>query len=404
MEASLTIGKIKKARIYTRGSQHTQKCCLVTPVTLTDSHSCTDMNVVTVQTQPISEEGQLIHNEWKVILTIGVDNHSSTREHALSANSPAADLELSAHAQNTPAVNISINGSDLPGKNDLTITNNMTTGETLNFYTNRSLQQGPINNTLSHYAADNITSDMGAGVYLEMQNNTVLIMSARVAFWPSSTRAEFVAIFLALLVTLSDTAVRIHTDSQCAISAINNWDDPRTRARMKQPNALVIMKIKMVCKEKQLDLKLVKVKGHDGNKGNEAADRLAKEGLNSDNIFDSRIDFTNHDIRFFPAFKDIPIETNLRHFILRIFNTFDTTKWSLLNINHEECTPFKPGASAMQTDAIQSLFMHWLQQRKRNLDSSHELYCLRGQMGPDSRTTFKGFLLYHYSMPGSRPT
>ncbi|GES89656.1 ribonuclease H-like domain-containing protein [Rhizophagus clarus] len=217
------------------------------------------------------------------------------------------------------------------------ITNNMTAEETLNFYTDGSLQQGPINNTLSHYAADNITSDMGAGVYLEMQNNTVLTTSARVAFWPSSTRAELVAIFLALLVTPSDSAVRIHTDSQCAISAINNWNDPRTRARMKQPNALVIMKIKMVCKEKQLNLELVKVKGHDGNEGNEAADRLAKEGLNSDNIFDSRIDFTNHDIRFFPAFKDIPIETNLRRFILRIFNTFDATEWSLLNINCEEC-------------------------------------------------------------------
>ncbi|GES86777.1 hypothetical protein GLOIN_2v1788498 [Rhizophagus clarus] len=158
-----------------------------------------------------------------------------------------------------------------------TINNNKTEGETLNFYTDGSLQQDPINNMLSHYVADNVVSDMGAGVYLKLQNNTIITTLAKVA-------AEL--------------------------------NEPHIRAKMKQPNALVIIKIKMVCKEKHLNLDLVKVKGHDRNEKNEIADRLAKESLNSDNIFDSKINFTNHDIRFFPAFKDIPIETNLQCFIL----------------------------------------------------------------------------------------
>ncbi|GBC05799.1 hypothetical protein RclHR1_06420022 [Rhizophagus clarus] len=144
----------------------------------------------------------------------------------------------------------------------------------------------------------------------------MITVSARVVYWPSSTRAKLIAIFLALLVVPEDAAINIYTDSQCTISAINNWDNPQTRIRIKQPNSLVIMKIKMVCKEKHLRLELVKVKGHDRNKENEIADRLAKEGLSSDNFFDSRIDFINHDIRFFFLFKDISIETNLQHFII----------------------------------------------------------------------------------------
>ncbi|GES82911.1 hypothetical protein RCL_jg27789.t1 [Rhizophagus clarus] len=78
-----------------------------------------------------------------------------------------------------------------------------------------------------------------------------------------------------------DTEVRIHIDSQCTISAIKNWDNPHTNVRMKQPNSLVIMKIKIVYKEKHLKLELMKINSHDENKENKIADRLAKEGLNS---------------------------------------------------------------------------------------------------------------------------
>lgn len=60
---------------------------------------------------------------------------------------------------------------------------------------------------------------MGAA-FIETHSNTRI--GARIQNWPSSTRAELMGIFLALLVSPPNSTVHIYTDSQSAIHSINN--------------------------------------------------------------------------------------------------------------------------------------------------------------------------------------
>ncbi|GBB83835.1 hypothetical protein RclHR1_01050009 [Rhizophagus clarus] len=156
-----------------------------------------------------------------------------------------------------------------------------------------------INNSMSHYAADNNINKMEAGIYLKLADNTTLTLATRLSYWPLSTKAELVAVFMALLSAPQKATIIIHTNSQCAILVINNWELSSMRSRLKYLNSLLLIKIKMICREKQLNISLDKVKGHNGIKGNEIADKFAKEEINCGNLYDNRLDFINNDIRFF---------------------------------------------------------------------------------------------------------
>ncbi|GES96158.1 hypothetical protein GLOIN_2v1788498 [Rhizophagus clarus] len=85
-----------------------------------------------------------------------------------------------------------------------------------------------------------------------------------------------------------------------------------------------------------MDLKLVKVKRHSGDKMNEIADKLTKSASSSSNYFNNRFNYSNRTVRFFPVYKNIPIEYNLRKFIKTLMNTKVAAEWSQLKTNEKK--------------------------------------------------------------------
>ncbi|PKY33763.1 hypothetical protein RhiirB3_395064 [Rhizophagus irregularis] len=109
-----------------------------------------------------------------------------------------------------------------------------------------------------------------------VNNEPALSAQANVSLWPSSTRSELVAIFLALLTGLMNAKIKIYTDSQSVIYMINNQHNKSGRKLLKQFNSLLLLKIDIFLQEKKMNLVLVKVKGHSGDVMNEMVDELAK--------------------------------------------------------------------------------------------------------------------------------
>ena len=131
------------------------------------------------------------------------------------------------------------------------------------------------------------------------ENSKDIISSFKTANvrWPSSTKAELLAIYLALLTTEENCTVKIFTDSQNAINQINKFKYETSVGRKnKTHNHILIEAIMKIVKSAKIDLKLTKVKVHDGIWGNEIVDDLAKQGL-----YDNRI-----------ITRDIGDETNFR--------------------------------------------------------------------------------------------
>src|SRR5207237_4259450 len=98
--------------------------------------------------------------------------------------------------------------------------------------------------------------------------------------WPSSTRAELGAIWSALLTAPCEAKTHIFTDSKATIEAIKKYNtNNKIRSWFKIKNRSIVSQIKSCCKAKGLNLILHKVKGHSGNKWNDQADSLTKEGI-----------------------------------------------------------------------------------------------------------------------------
>src|SRR5260364_297054 len=112
-----------------------------------------------------------------------------------------------------------------------------------------------------------------------MESEILDTISIRVSQWPSSTKAELVAIWTMLLTIPISSEAIVYTDSEAAICAIKVGFtlEPTSKAQ-KRPNFLLVEKIIDLIKTKDITLELNKVKGHSNNKWNDFADKLAKKG------------------------------------------------------------------------------------------------------------------------------
>ena len=85
--------------------------------------------------------------------------------------------------------------------------------------------------------------------------------------------------------------------------------------------------------DNQLDLCLHKVKAHDNDPYNEAADRLARDAHTSDLVMNI-IDYNNSCLNYVPLWNNIRIETNLRKFLTQLSWNKGFEKFFNLYRNH----------------------------------------------------------------------
>ncbi|PKY52617.1 hypothetical protein RhiirA4_497078 [Rhizophagus irregularis] len=100
-------------------------------------------------------------------------------------------------------------------------------------------------------------------------------------YFPSSTKAETLAILTALIVCPLNSSINIFTDSQAAIDSFHktkNLHSISPRRFNKVNNNILWSSIHHIIKQLKLTIKLHKVKAHSGNTFNDKADDLAKKG------------------------------------------------------------------------------------------------------------------------------
>ncbi|RHZ86333.1 hypothetical protein Glove_52g89 [Diversispora epigaea] len=119
---------------------------------------------------------------------------------------------------------------------------------------------------------------MGFGwVIPEIQDYERLTFRDNIREFPSSTRAELLAILTCLLVMPDKATVNIYTDSLCALQNMNIIKKKSGKRIWKHcKNPVILQIISEIIKEKDLKVNCYKVKAHSGEKFNEIADALAQ--------------------------------------------------------------------------------------------------------------------------------
>src|ERR1700722_9488657 len=161
---------------------------------------------------------------------------------------------------------------------------------------------------------------MGVG-WISVPNQ--LKFQGRLENYPSSTRAELVAIQMSLLSLPLDATANIMTDSQASIDTINKNN---MRYWLKLTNRSIVNSIVDIIRNKNLTVNFIKVKAHSGIIENEKADQLANDGI----IKGIEIDWIKTDsniLDFTPMWKDHVIDIGIRDFIKNYTAISEEADW-----------------------------------------------------------------------------
>ena len=184
-------------------------------------------------------------------------------------------------------------------------TNSFANSKQLEFYTDGSL---------SNLSSKNMS--MGIG-WIQTNNSAPNVeFFARITEWPSSTRAEIMAILSALITCPNSCDVTIFTDSQCSIDTFKRVTSPfiTNRRLEKIGNRALWHSIKYVIDHLLLSVSLRKVKGHSDNFFNNRADLLAKQGGSSNILLKLNSNNTTFPSTFAIAWNSRIIERPIRSF------------------------------------------------------------------------------------------
>jgi ribonuclease HI len=115
------------------------------------------------------------------------------------------------------------------------------------------------------------SKQMGASwVQVDVKEETPLVegfVGAR--NWPTSTKAELLAIWCVVLIAPKGKKVRINTDSKAVIDSLSDKRRKKSRKQwIRETNYDLKRSIIELIDIKEIRLELVKVKGHSGNKWN----------------------------------------------------------------------------------------------------------------------------------------
>jgi ribonuclease HI len=155
--------------------------------------------------------------------------------------------------------------------------------------------------------------------------------------WPSSSKAEALAIFTALLTVPEKRKVKIVTDSQTCIDTFRKLSIPHPKFTKKKllkvNNWSIWTKVLEMVQSKVLTIDLVKIKAHSGNLSNEYADQLAKEAFDIPSV---EIDHQETGpILSPPSWNNIPIDISTREFTKEIHKKLINFNWISQNRNQE---------------------------------------------------------------------
>ncbi|CAB4483140.1 unnamed protein product [Rhizophagus irregularis] len=225
--------------------------------------------------------------------------------------------------------------------------------DTINIYTDGSLTNR-FNNS-----SNTFTKLMGTGwVILNNKDEVILECNSSITDWPSSTRAELGAILSAILVLQTGQKANIITDSQAAIDSINHTrtnltnGKNKTRTWCKCNNYSIVSSIINLIDSKQLEIKLVKVKGHSGVKGNEEADRVAKNNTKKPTCINIK-DSQQKDLIYDIYWNGKRFDRNIRKFIDKLCETTLDAAWSL---NRTHRSVFSDTTDTIEEEVTWTLF------------------------------------------------
>ncbi len=188
------------------------------------------------------------------------------------------------------------------------ISSTLSQDNTVQFYTDGSLQRDP----------NNIDA-MGFGWVLV--NNEAIEFSASAVLWPSSTKAEILAVLTALMVILVKAQVTIYSDSATTIAGLDKIDEMMNlsiRKRAKIQNYQLWMTIAHLIDIKRLSIHMIKVRAHSGDRLNERADKIAKAAIfSASHLQVNYLNLPGHNLEM--ACDNLTLETSSRGCVKHLF-------------------------------------------------------------------------------------
>jgi ribonuclease HI len=162
--------------------------------------------------------------------------------------------------------------------------------------------------------------------------------SSTIEKWCSSNRAELFALFITLLISSRYACITIYTDSKSIIDHYDNFlkfNYPfLPRNIFKQSSNISLWSyIFDIVNINSLSLSFIKVKAHSGNSYNDQVDALVRSAHDF-NSLPLIYNFSNfNSIRYFPLWKNIPIEINLCQFLTSVSRNIGFEKFLYLYRN-----------------------------------------------------------------------
>jgi ribonuclease HI len=135
------------------------------------------------------------------------------------------------------------------------------------------------NNSVEIYTDGSLDNNiMGYGWILLTEKEEILFQG-KIEKFPSSTRAELMAILTVLVTLAPHTCAMIYSDSQAAIQGIKTRVSQHSKYKQRLKNLIILENINKVISQEKLQIIWEKIPAHAGIENNERADILAKQAL-----------------------------------------------------------------------------------------------------------------------------